>query len=192
MPLADFVKAARESRGLKKHELAVLAGLSPSYLGRIEAGQYKTTSIETLTRLAKALGVSFDEIKTVVVPKSNPRKTEYDIKPKSPADIVRDLTASLPELLPVYEKIADRKAVAYTYLPQPVPKYGGRDMKLIGIRSNIKYKDEIKPGDVLVVAKELPPAPGDLCIRDNIEGIEVCQNDGLPIITIIREKKKIV
>lgn len=192
MSLAEFVKSARASRGLKKHELAVLAGISPSYLGRIEDGQYKTTSVDTLTKLAKALNVSFDEIKAVVVPKSKVKRDVYEVKPRSPMEMVRELTNSLPELVPLYDKISDKKVVGYTYYPQPTPKYRGREMKLIGIRSQIKYKDEIRPGDVLIVARELKPDPGDLCIRDNKKGIEVCTNDGLPIITIIREKKKIV
>jgi transcriptional regulator with XRE-family HTH domain len=203
--LKDFVKEYRQAHGLTQADLAKIAELSNSFICRIERGDYKSLSFNSITKLARATKLSMPALQKLIDLKKTEdlsgqqghsfikeTNTPYILVDKNPLDLVRELTNSLPELIPLYNKISDKKVVGYAYYPQPTPKYRGGDMKLIGIRSHIKYKDEIRPGDVLVVAKELKPDPGDLCIRDNKEGIEVCTNDGLPIITIIREKKKIV
>ena len=51
----------RKSLGLTQDELAFRAGISSSYLSSIERGITDTT-ISTVKRLAKALGVSIPEI----------------------------------------------------------------------------------------------------------------------------------
>jgi len=190
MTLAEFVKSTREARGLNKAELAAIAGISPSYLGRIEDGKYKTTSVETLERLSRALKVSFDEIRAIAIPKDKQKVVVYDVRPKSPSEIVRELTNSLPEMIPVYARIGDKKAVEYAFLPQPTPTYRGKDMKLEGVKAVFKYRDIFKPGDIIVVAKDLPPEAGDLCVKNTGE-ICAAGEGGLPVITIIRYVKKL-
>ena len=49
------IRSSRTSRGLSQEALAEFAGLSRSYLGRIEHGA-AAPSIETMCRLADALG----------------------------------------------------------------------------------------------------------------------------------------
>ena len=55
MGFAEAVKAVREQRRLSKAELAERSGLAASYLSRLEAGDYRSPSIETLTAVAEGL-----------------------------------------------------------------------------------------------------------------------------------------
>ena len=55
MGFADAVKVMREQRHLTKAELAERSGLAPSYLSRLESGDYKSPSIETLVSIARGM-----------------------------------------------------------------------------------------------------------------------------------------
>lgn len=46
--LRDFVKDTRFKRGLSQAELAKLADLSPSFICRIEKGDYKSVTLSSL------------------------------------------------------------------------------------------------------------------------------------------------
>lgn len=54
------VRMRREALGLKQHELAEQAGLSPSYVSRLEAGQAGVP--DELTKVVRALGVTLGDI----------------------------------------------------------------------------------------------------------------------------------
>lgn len=51
------IKALREERGLSQQELAGLAGTKQSGISRLEKSEYSAWKVETLRKLAKALGV---------------------------------------------------------------------------------------------------------------------------------------
>lgn len=55
MGFSDAVKVMREQRRLTKAELAKRSGLAPSYLSRLESGDYKSPSIETLVSISRGL-----------------------------------------------------------------------------------------------------------------------------------------
>ena len=55
MGFADAVKVMREQRHLTKAELAERSGLAPSYMSRLESGDYKSPSIETLVSIARGM-----------------------------------------------------------------------------------------------------------------------------------------
>jgi transcriptional regulator with XRE-family HTH domain len=54
--LGRFIERCRLARGLKQGELASLAGVNPSYLSAVEAGQ-RTWPQSVMPRIARALGV---------------------------------------------------------------------------------------------------------------------------------------
>lgn len=57
------VKAAREGRGLSQAEAATLAGLSGrSRWSEIESGRLSNVTLETLEKIAKALGVKAKDL----------------------------------------------------------------------------------------------------------------------------------
>ena len=62
MNLGKFIRAAREERGITQDELARLADIDPMSVWRIETGKVKTPGIDTITKVARALGVSIDSL----------------------------------------------------------------------------------------------------------------------------------
>jgi transcriptional regulator with XRE-family HTH domain len=61
MGFGERLTATRTERGLTQAELAQRSGVSPSYLGQLEAGRSQPT-LEILTNLAVALAVSIDDL----------------------------------------------------------------------------------------------------------------------------------
>jgi len=59
--LAKVIKKIREANGLTQGQLAGFAGLSESYLSRLECGE-KSASLDALAQLADALQVKPSEI----------------------------------------------------------------------------------------------------------------------------------
>jgi transcriptional regulator with XRE-family HTH domain len=55
--IGKVLKRLREAKDLSQLELAKRAGVAQAYLSELEAGQKKNPGIETLRKIAKALGV---------------------------------------------------------------------------------------------------------------------------------------
>lgn len=62
MTLSDLVRAARESRGWSKSELARQAKVDRALVSRIEEGE-RTGSVETVVAVAKALDIDLNALK---------------------------------------------------------------------------------------------------------------------------------
>jgi len=56
------LKTLREEKGLTQAQLAKAAGTTQEYVAMLETGVRKNPTIETLKRLAKALGVPVTEL----------------------------------------------------------------------------------------------------------------------------------
>lgn len=62
--LARRIRERRTERGLTQEALAERAGISANYLAKLELG-WKTPSVDTLVRLARALGVQVCDLAAV-------------------------------------------------------------------------------------------------------------------------------
>jgi transcriptional regulator with XRE-family HTH domain len=60
--IAENVRKARKKAGLSQDKLAREAGVAYNTVVKIESGENKNPTIETLRSIAKALDVSVDEI----------------------------------------------------------------------------------------------------------------------------------
>ena len=60
--LANNVKRLREAKGLSQEKLARLADVANNTLIKMESGENKNPTLETLKKVAKALGVSVDNL----------------------------------------------------------------------------------------------------------------------------------
>jgi transcriptional regulator with XRE-family HTH domain len=60
--IGRVLKRIREREGLSQLELAKRAKVAQAYISEMEAGQKKNPGIETLQKLAKALGVPVTEL----------------------------------------------------------------------------------------------------------------------------------
>jgi len=60
--IAKNIKKLRQEKGISQDRLSKLADLSLNTIVNIEAGNNLNPTIETLEKIAKALGVSIDEL----------------------------------------------------------------------------------------------------------------------------------
>jgi len=60
--LAKNVKKLREAKGLSQEKLARLADVANNTLIKMETGENKNPTLETLKKVAKALEVSVDDL----------------------------------------------------------------------------------------------------------------------------------
>jgi transcriptional regulator with XRE-family HTH domain len=73
VPIKDKLKELRERAGLTQQELAFGSGLSTSIISQIEQGSTGNPRMSTVKALARALGVSADELIELDQP-DEPRK----------------------------------------------------------------------------------------------------------------------
>ena len=60
--IGRVLKRLREQRGLSQAALAKRSGVAQGYISEVEAGQKKNPGVETLRKIAKALGVPVTEL----------------------------------------------------------------------------------------------------------------------------------
>lgn len=66
LTLADAIRYLREKRGFSARSLSLKAGVSPSYVGKLESGEIEP-SVRVFARIALVLGMSQPEIFFCVV-----------------------------------------------------------------------------------------------------------------------------
>lgn len=62
MTLGQAIRAIRRAEGLSQKELAEASGIDQSYLSMIESDQRRNPGVRIISRLARALQVSIDEL----------------------------------------------------------------------------------------------------------------------------------
>jgi len=60
--LANNIKKLREVKGLSQEKLARLADVANNTLIKMESGENQNPTLDTLKKVAKALGVSIEEL----------------------------------------------------------------------------------------------------------------------------------
>ena len=60
--LAENLRRIRKAKGLTQEKLARLADLTNNTIIKIEAGKNQNPTLDTLKKIAEALGVSVDEL----------------------------------------------------------------------------------------------------------------------------------
>ena len=60
--LASNIKKLREAKGLSQEKLARLADVANNTLIKMESGENQNPTLDTLKKVAKALGVSVDDL----------------------------------------------------------------------------------------------------------------------------------
>ncbi|MBI4991864.1 MAG: helix-turn-helix transcriptional regulator [Candidatus Harrisonbacteria bacterium] len=65
--LSKNIKSLREAKGLSQEKLARLADVANNTLIKMETGENKNPTLETLRRVAKALEVSVDDLIKLVL-----------------------------------------------------------------------------------------------------------------------------
>jgi hypothetical protein len=79
---------------------------------------------------------------------------------------MNELSLSLPAIVPVYPDLNCKQILEYAFVPRELVANGGREMKLIGIKSRgLAYDDVVHDGDIIICGKDIPPSLGDLCLK---------------------------
>ncbi|MBN1376444.1 MAG: helix-turn-helix domain-containing protein [Dehalococcoidia bacterium] len=191
--LGEYVKETRSKRGLSQAELAKLADLSASFVCRIEKGDYKSVTVSSLNKLSRALKVPIMDLSNLLLDKS----PKDDLLKKTPYEIINELSLSLPAIVPVYMDFNSRQILEYAFVPRELVLNGGREMKLIGIKSRgLEYNDIVHNGDIIICGKDVPPNPGDLCLMKEGENMVIApykKKDGCyaVIVQVVRVVKKL-
>ena len=60
--LANNIKKLREAKGLSQEKLARLADVANNTLIKMESGENKNPTLDTLKKVAKALGINVDDL----------------------------------------------------------------------------------------------------------------------------------
>jgi transcriptional regulator with XRE-family HTH domain len=102
------VRELRRARGLSQVELAHLARMSRVFVGDVEKGS-KSASIDTLEKLASALGVAVAEL--LKAPAKNPLRSTVQQRLLSRLSFL--IQSAPPEELVRFEKIAESFFEAY-------------------------------------------------------------------------------
>lgn len=97
--LGKIIWERRRELGLSQGELARRAGLSPSFISRLEGGAYQFTSPGTLTAIAKALEMDPQILYDVALSKKN--KIDYKTLPRSPEEVLREINALMCTQIPI-------------------------------------------------------------------------------------------
>jgi transcriptional regulator with XRE-family HTH domain len=63
--LAKIIRELRNKKGISQEKLARLADVSYNTIVKIESGESKNPTFKTMTGIAKALGVSLDDLATL-------------------------------------------------------------------------------------------------------------------------------
>jgi len=171
MQIGDYVRSVRERRGLSQLELARLSGLSPSFICLLEQNKRKDITSETVYKLTRALRIPVGDY-------YEHTQSEYFIiadRQKQPEEILKELSQSLPVVIPVYKNLQDKKPSTYHYIPRELIKGG---IKVYGLMADRDVKNFCKEGDLLICSKNMQPNVGDYCIYEKDNDICIIQFQG--------------
>ena len=168
MELGEVVRDARKKRGLKQGELATLAGVSASFISRLEDGQYKVTSQESLQSLARALNMKVEQLTAAAFSKKP--ATQY-IRPQGIGDMARDIQAiqtNFIEVPIVAELHMPGEILEYIY----IPRIGPGKVNYVGVKAKgYCLAPDVMEGDTLIIDKDAAPEIGKtiLCYHNGNE-----------------------
>lgn len=146
------IRARRERLGWTTTKLATLAGVSQSYIWRIEKGK-ATGTIETLTAIAGAMGLSVDRLLTNN--SSNVEHAEIGTRKIPVLDYIQAGQWTAVNRLP--DEIAEMQETIVTDLELPPSTFAlrirGESMEL-----------EFRAGDIVIINPTIQPQPGDFVV----------------------------
>jgi len=97
MTFGEKLKQLRESKKLGVNQLALKSGVSASQISRFEKGERKEPTLETVEKLAVALGVSISYFSSEEN-KDADKRHYYDLTEKDERDIAKDLERMIADL----------------------------------------------------------------------------------------------
>lgn len=111
MGIAAFgarIRQEREARGLTQTDVAKAAGVHPSYVSRLEAGDpsYKSIGRDIQRAIAHVLGVPFAELEALLYDEPRPRTLTPIVEHSREVPLVADVSAGAGSYVDGYEYVA--------------------------------------------------------------------------------------
>lgn len=146
MELGELIRELRKKRGFTQRQLAQLAGISNTEVKRIEDGKRKQPSQEILKKLAKPLGISYEEILKAAgyyIPSSIP--DSYPVGEFTKVPIYGEIRAGNPTL-------AQEEIIGYEYIPSD--ELRGGEYFYLRVKGDSMINARIQDGDLVLVRKQ--------------------------------------
>jgi transcriptional regulator with XRE-family HTH domain len=169
MELGEIIREHRKRRNLSQSELAKLADVDPSFISRIEKGDYKLTSVKSLQGLSRALKIKIEELTGAIV--SN-KLIIKDAPPRSIYEITKELQTTLIEVPVVAELHMPGEIVEYIY----IPRVGPGQANYVGVKAKgYCLAPDIMDGDTVIIDQDAAPEVGKtiLCYHNGREHPEL-------------------
>jgi len=171
--LGEKIKELREAKGWTQGQLAIRADVERSYISVLEIGRVGKPSAEKLLKLARALGVPADTLYAVA---GYTQRQPHERAPEPPAEMLRQLIASMPVAIPIVETIAHAGegggvAIDYTYVPPQEAR--GRNLRAVHVRGDC-MEPVASEGDLIIVDLDGSPHEGSIVVAVlNHEDVQV-------------------
>lgn len=149
------IKARREKLGWSVTKLATLAGISQSFLSRLENNK-ATGSWETFMKIAGAMGVSVDVF--------FPNRSNVESAPPDWRRIpILDYNQTGAWAESNYQIVSDKQETIMANLEHPASTFALR------VRDD-SMEPQFKNGDIVVIDPTIQPKPGDFVVANNAQG----------------------
>lgn len=127
------IKQIRESKNIGVNELSRISGISAGYISALERDEKRNPSVNTLERLAQALGVTIDDIMKTDL-------TNYDIeKFDKKSALLREETA----LFETGEFSTAEAAMQFILRQPAIMGYGGFDIEKLTEQEIIEFANDL-------------------------------------------------
>jgi transcriptional regulator with XRE-family HTH domain len=155
------------ARGLKQSQLATYAGVSRSYITRLERGAFAEPSFPKLSRIAGVLGCTLSDLTERLV-------TEETAAPRFLQDEGAAFLAALPYQVFVYNRVPGLHGgpghavpIQVVWLPAMPRKPGA----LIGLRvTGSCMSPDVQDGEIAILDMEASPLDGDIVAVETEDG----------------------
>jgi SOS-response transcriptional repressor LexA len=162
MDIGNKIRIIREIKGITRNQLCKATGYTPTYISRIERGLHPKLPLDTLEKIAKALGMEISEVISWEPPKLE-SKAE---KPESTEGV-----AWVPVLKEIPSNLSKAKLNEFAESFEPVPERFPDSSKLFALSVlGDSMAPVIKNGDIIMVSPEATWASGDVVVARTEEG----------------------
>jgi len=140
---------------LSQQELAILIGRNYSYISRLEKGQYKLTSPETITNLARVFKIKEEVLFNAIIGK---RKVSAVSAPSNPESLLRELNALVCVQIPVrgsvpagYPAFREETIEEYISITKEDVGMKARGLYALRVDGDSLEGDNIYDGDLVII-----------------------------------------
>lgn len=160
---SEVIKDLMKKRGWKTTKLGLKAGVPASTI-RVMFKRGSIPRTENLAKLAKAFGMTIDEIMALT------KEPSIKVPEETTEELLERARLAMPLRIPVYSEFhageEHLEAAEHIYIPRAMA--AGKNIEAYIVHGHC-LSPKVENGDVVIIDRSLSPEPGDilLCLRDN-------------------------